>query len=139
MQYILVACFIQKSLYFLIHYLSLAPPPSLSHLETTSLFSISVSLLFCYIHSCYFSYFKCKWYHVVFVFVWLISLSTMPSPSMLLQMAKFHSFLCPSNIPFVCIYHIFFIHSSVAGHFSCFLILAIVNNATMSIGVHVPF
>ena len=36
-------------------------------------------------------------------------------------------------------YHIFFIHSSVDGHLVCVHILAIINSATMSIGVFVSF
>ena len=36
-------------------------------------------------------------------------------------------------------YHIFLIHSSVSGHWGYFRVLAIVNSATMNIGVHLSF
>ena len=42
-----------------------------------------------------------------------------------------------ANIP-LCIYnHSFLIHSSADGHLGCFHVLAIINNATMNIGVQV--
>ena len=34
-------------------------------------------------------------------------------------------------------YHSFFIHSSVDGHLDCFIVLAIVNSAAVSNGIHV--
>ena len=40
---------------------------------------------------------------------------------------------------YIYICHIFFIHSSVDWHFGCFHVLAIMNNATMKIEVHVSF
>ena len=53
-------------------------------------------------------------------------------------MAKFHSF-CGWVISLY-IYHIFFFHSSVDGwHLGCFYFLAIVNNAAVSIEVHISF
>ena len=39
----------------------------------------------------------------------------------------------------VCMYHKFFIHSSVNGHIHCFHVAATVNSAVMNTGVHVCF
>lgn len=64
-----------------------------------------------------------KWYHTVFL--WLISLSIMPSKSMLLQIIKCNSFFI--NISIVYIYQIFFIHKSIDGYLDCFHILAILH------------
>ena len=38
---------------------------------------------------------------------------------------------------YVCIYHIFFIHSSTNGHLTCFYVLDIINSATVNTGAHV--
>ena len=76
--------------------LLLQPCPS-SHLATTSLFFMSVSLfLFCrYVHLCPVLDSTCKWYHMVFVFLTISSHSS----SVLLQNALFHSLLWLSDTP----------------------------------------
>jgi len=59
-----------------------------------------------------------------------------PAPSTLLEMARFHFY---GWIIFHCIYHIFFIYSSIDGHLGYFHNLAIVNNAAINIGCMYPF
>ena len=54
-------------------------------------------------------------------------------PSMLLRMAIFHSFYDWVGFHCVCVYHTFFIHSSIEGHLGCINALDIVNNAAMNI------
>ena len=52
-------------------------------------------------------------------------------------MTKFH-FIWLSNVPLY-VYNIFIMYYSIDGHSSCFHTLAIVDSATINIGVHVSF
>ena len=59
-------------------------------------------------------------------------------PSMLSQIEKLHIFMNQLySIAYLC--HIVFIHSSLDVNLCCFPILAIVNNATMNIEIHISF
>ena len=83
------AYLIPKSLYLSVFHPYIAPFPS--PMVMTSVFSMSVSLLFAIFTSLlYFLNPTYKWYHEVFVFLWLFSLSIMPSKSMFLKVANFH-------------------------------------------------
>ena len=97
---------------------------SLCHKKTPQLLFLFYSLVCCIILDS-----TNKWYHAVFP--WLISLNIPLSPSMLLQIAKFHSSFMAEYYSVVYIHYIFFIHS--------FHILAIVNTAAMNMWVHVTF
>ena len=107
-----------------------------------------------------------KRHHIVFAFLWLISLSIIPSKSIYVAAnTKFHSFLWLDITPLdgwmcVCVYmyvhtHIYtyiyvcthtythtyhiFIPSSVDRHWGCFNTLTTVNSAAKNIGMHVSF
>ena len=70
--------------------------------------------------------------------VWLYSVLLILGPSVLLQMALFHSF-CGWIIFHLYMYHIFFIQSPVNGRLYCFHVSAIVNSAAMNVEVHISF
>ena len=62
----------------------------------------------------------------------------MPSRSIQVFTNGFPAILWLKNIPAcICIYHIFFIHSSTNGPLAYFLVLTVVNNATLNIGVQI--
>jgi len=138
-----------------------APPPTLSSLVTTSFFSASMSLL-CFIKFINLFYFldsKYKWKHIVFAFLWLNSLSLIPSRFIHVVIngkifILFSGCVCmhissdkvlvaqscptlrdPMDYSLPGIYHIFFIHISIDGHLGYFPVLSIVNNAAMNIVV----
>ena len=102
--------------------------PSL--LAPTSLFSVlwvcfcflMFVHLFCFLDSTY------KWNHIAFVFLWLISLSIIPSRSICVAPnGKISFFFMAEYHVYIYICHNLFIYSSMNEHLGCFHILAMVH------------
>ena len=74
-------------------------------------------------------------------FVWLSSLSIMPSRSIHVVADVKISFLFNGWIIFHCVYicHIFRIHLSTDGHSCCFQIMVIISNAAVNMWIHMEY
>ena len=77
---------------------------------------------------------------MIFVFLWLTSLSMIISRFIPIAANGIISlFLMTELYSIVYMHHVFFIHSSVDGHLSCFRVLAVKKSAAMNIGVQMAF
>ena len=143
----LLIYFLHSSLCLLIPFPYLAPSHFFSPLVTTSFTSVSMSpFLFYYIIKENKQTFICFIFWIPLVSdnveylsfsVWLTSLRSVH----VVVSSRISFFLWLSNIP-LCIYTsttFFFIHSSVDKHLDCFHVLAVVNNAAMSIRLNISF
>ena len=132
---------IYNSLHLLIPNSQYFPPPPLSPLATTNLFSVSPFLFLRYVHLCHILDSICKWYHMGFLFLFLTYSLSMTISRSIHDAANgiISFFLMAEWYSIVYIYHIFFIHSSVNGHLGCFHVLAIVSSAAVNTWVYVSF
>ena len=76
------------------------------------------------------------WNHTIFVFLHLTYIHLdLQGPSMLSQIAGFHSFHGWLIFQCVCVSHVFLIHLSINKSLGCFDTLVIINNAAMNTGL----
>ena len=80
---------------------------------------------------------------MVFVFLFLTSFTQYDNLQVHLCCCKWHYFVLFLQLSiisfYMCIPHIFFIHSFIHGHLGCFHVFAIVNSAAVNTGVRVSF
>ena len=114
-------------------------PTSQPPLATTNLFSVSTSMGFCY---CFFVFWVSHIRdHTAFVFLCLTYFTYHNALEVHPYWCKWQDFILFYGwIIFHCMnIHDFFIHSFMDGHLGCFCVLAIVNSATMKMGMHISF
>ena len=134
-QLVLVYLFYTESVHLLIPNSQFTPLPSLPFGNHKLVFYVSGSILsynkficIIFLVSIY------KWYHMIFVFHCLTSLSMIISGSIHVATNGIISFFY-GWVLFHCTYIPHFIHSSVCGHLCFFHVLAIINRAGINIGV----
>ena len=139
----LVIYFIYSSVYMSVPISQFILPP-LPHLVTISLF-LHLWLCFCFANKFISTIFldsAYKRYHMIFVFLWLTSLSVIISRSIRGAANGIILFFFYGWVIYIvyiyCIYivyfyHIFFIYSSVDGNLGCFYVLAIVRSASIPV------